>query len=147
MPDPEAQYDGDILAWSEQQAALLRRRSANALDWDNLAEEIEAVGRHELRTCKSLLRLAMRHMLKAAAWPEARDAPAWRIDAADFLDQAREAFTPSMRQKIDLAALYARERARLPRENDGQPMVCSVAEDCPWQLDELLSPPQGSFGK
>jgi len=33
-------YDEDILTWSEQQAELLRRRSANALDWDNLAEEI-----------------------------------------------------------------------------------------------------------
>ena len=33
-------YDTDILLWSEQQAELLRRRAANALDWDNLAEEI-----------------------------------------------------------------------------------------------------------
>ena len=32
------------LLWSEEQAELLRRRAANALDWDNLVEEIEAVG-------------------------------------------------------------------------------------------------------
>ena len=41
-------YDTDILLWSEQQAELLRRRAANALDWDNLVEEVEAVGRSEL---------------------------------------------------------------------------------------------------
>jgi Domain of unknown function DUF29 len=135
---PTAEYEIDILAWTEQQAALLRQRSANALDWDNIAEEIEAVGRHELRTCKSLLRQAMRHMLKAQAWPDARDASTWRADAEDFREQAAETFTPSMRQKIDLAALYARERARLPTENDGQAPTCSVAETCPWSLDQLL---------
>jgi len=41
-------YDADILAWSEHQAALLRRRAAGELvneadlDWPNLADEIEA---------------------------------------------------------------------------------------------------------
>ena len=41
-------YDEDIVTWSEQQAELLRRRSANALDWDHLAEEIEDVGRSHI---------------------------------------------------------------------------------------------------
>src|SRR3954467_278017 len=35
----ETDYDTDILLWSEQQAEALRRRSANSLDWENLAEE------------------------------------------------------------------------------------------------------------
>ena len=33
-------YDADILLWSERQAALLRKRSVNELDWDNIAEEM-----------------------------------------------------------------------------------------------------------
>lgn len=43
-------YDTDILTWSAQQSALLRRRAAGELvndadlDWTNIAEEIEAVG-------------------------------------------------------------------------------------------------------
>jgi hypothetical protein len=60
-------YDTDILLWSEEQAALLRRRAANALDWDNLVEEIEAVGRKELHAVVSHLRLALPHDLKAEA--------------------------------------------------------------------------------
>ena len=35
-------YDTDILLLSERQAELLRSRAVNALDWDNLAEEIMA---------------------------------------------------------------------------------------------------------
>jgi hypothetical protein len=54
----EPLYDADILLWSEQQAEFLRRRAANALDWDNLVEEIEAVGRNELHAVMSHLRLA-----------------------------------------------------------------------------------------
>lgn len=43
-------YDTDVLAWSEKQAALLRRiaagerLNATAPDWPNITEEIESVG-------------------------------------------------------------------------------------------------------
>jgi hypothetical protein len=77
-------HEGDIQLWSERQADLLRRRGAGELvnerelDWPNIAEEIEHVGRSELRSCRSLLRLALRQMLKAEAWPLSRDARARR---------------------------------------------------------------------
>jgi hypothetical protein len=137
-------YEDDILLWTERQADLLRRRAAGelvndaALDWSNIAEEIEDVGRSEFRSCRSLLRQALRHMLKAEAWPLSRDAPTWRADAVDFRRQARDAFTPSMRQKIDLAALYADALAALPETMDGQPPL-PVPETCPVTLEELLS--------
>jgi hypothetical protein len=41
-------YDTDILLWSEQQAAAIRRRAANEIDWENVAEEIESVGNEQL---------------------------------------------------------------------------------------------------
>ena len=37
-------YEDDILLWSEHQAEALRRRAANEIDWENVAEEIESVG-------------------------------------------------------------------------------------------------------
>jgi len=136
-------YEGDILLWSQRQADLLRRRVAGELvnetelDWPNIAEEIEDVGRSELRSCRSLLRQALRHMLKAEAWPQSREAPTWRADAIDFRRQARDAFAPSMRQKIDLAGLYADALAALPDTLDDQaPMP--VPSSCPFTLEELL---------
>jgi hypothetical protein len=135
-------YEADILAWSEQQADLLRRRAAgelvNDMDWSNIAEEIEDVGRSELRSCRSLLRQALRHMLKAEAWPLSRDAATWRADAIDFRRQARDAFAPSMRQKIDVADLYADALAALPEVMDGQ-LPLPVPAACPVTLDDLLS--------
>ncbi len=40
-------YEQDFFAWSEEQGRLLRARSGVGLDWDNLAEEIETLGRSE----------------------------------------------------------------------------------------------------
>jgi hypothetical protein len=139
-----SEYDADILIWSEHQAALLRRRAAGELvndaemDWANIAEEIEDVGRSEVRSCRSLLRQALRHMLKAEAWPLSRDAPTWRADAVDFRQQARDAFTPSMRQRIDVATLYADALAAMPETMDGQPPL-PLPDVCTVTLDDLLS--------
>jgi hypothetical protein len=42
-------YEDDVIAWAEQQAALLRRGAWSQLDIDNIAEEIEDVDKSEKR--------------------------------------------------------------------------------------------------
>jgi hypothetical protein len=135
-------YDEDVVLWSEQQAHLLRRMSngeaVNAeIDWPNLIEEIEDVGSNRLHAVESLLVQALRHMLKAEAWPLSRDVPTWRADAIDFRRQARRRFVPSMRQKIDLASLYADALAATPETIDGQPPL-PMPDLCQVTLDNLL---------
>jgi hypothetical protein len=137
-------YDSDILEWSEHQAGLLRRRAAGELvneaelDWSNIAEEIEDVGSNRLHAVESLLVQALRHMLKAEAWPLSRDAPTWRADAIDFRQQAARQFVPSMRQKIAVARLYRQALRATPETMDGQPPL-PVSDVCPVTLDDLLS--------
>ena len=137
-------YDTDILLWSERQSGLLRRRAAGELvndaemDWPNIAEEIKDVGRSQLHAVESLLVQALRHMLTADAWPLSRDAPSWRADAIDFRRQARRRFVPSMRQRIDVAGLYADALAAMPETIDGQPPL-PMSEVCTVTLDDLLS--------
>jgi hypothetical protein len=69
-------YERDILEWSGQQAALLRRLAAGegvddaALDWPRIAAEIESVGRGQSSAVRSVLIQALIHELKAAAWPQ-----------------------------------------------------------------------------
>jgi hypothetical protein len=76
-------------------------------------------------------------MLKAEAWPLSRDAPNWRADAVDFRRQARRRFVPSMRQRIDVARLYADALAAVPASQDGIPPL-PIQTEIP-TLDELLS--------
>jgi hypothetical protein len=137
-------YDTDILLWSERQGELLRRRAAGELvneaemDWPNIAEEIEDVARSQLHAVETLLVQALRNMLKADAWPLSHDAPSWRADAIDSRRQARRRFVPSMRQRLDVAGLYADALAAIPETIDGQPPL-PMSEVCTVTLDELLS--------
>lgn len=136
-------YEDDILLWSERQAALLRRLAAgervnDQVDWENVVEEIESVGNEQLLALQSLLRQALIHMLKAEAWPQARDAPAWRADAINFRAQAADRFAPSMRQRISLERLYRQALRAVPETNDGEPPL-PLPDVCPVTLDELLN--------
>jgi hypothetical protein len=141
MADPETTtplYDTDILLWSEQQAELLRHRSANALDWDNLAEEIKDVGLSQLHAVMSHLRLALLHDLKAEAWPLSRDVPHWRAEARLHRDEACQHFSPSMTQRLDVEKLYRQARRGMPETIDGTAPL-PVPAICPVTIQELLS--------
>ncbi len=135
-------YEADVLEWSEHQARLLRRHAAGETanevpDWANIIEEVESVGRSQLSAVKSLLVQALVHDLKAEAWPLSREVPHWRAEARGFRGDAAEAFTPSMRQRIDVADLYQRALNRMPDRMDDQAPL-PVPEICPVTLDDLL---------
>jgi hypothetical protein len=76
MTDNPTLYDEDYVAWTEQQAEALRaaaRTGANLpLDWENLAEEIESLGRSQRHTLHSQAYRIIRHLLKLEYSP-ARD--------------------------------------------------------------------------
>ena len=137
-----ALYDTDILEWSERQAELLRRLAAgervnDLIDWENILEEVESVGRSELHRTESLLTQALRHRLKIIAWPTSSEVPHWQEEVTLFQMDAARAFQESMRQRLDLALIYRRARHRFPPQIDGQPPL-PLPETCPVTLDELL---------
>jgi Domain of unknown function DUF29 len=57
-------YDQDVLAWTERQAALLRAGRLDQLDLDNLAEELDTMGRSEWGELENRLEVLLMHMLK-----------------------------------------------------------------------------------
>ena len=135
-------YDADVLEWSEHQARLLQQHAAGkpgneAPDWANIIEEVESMGRGQLSAVRSLLIRALEHDLKSEAWPQSRDLPHWKVEARRFRIDAAEAFTPSMRQRIDVDLLYRKALTLLPESMDGQPPL-PVDPVCRVTLDELL---------
>ena len=71
-------YEADFYAWASQQAELLRQQQASGLDWTNLAEEIEAMGRSEKRQLASRLEVLMMHLLKWQYQPNFRSR-SWQL--------------------------------------------------------------------
>ena len=140
---PDGLYERDFLVWSERQADLLRRLATgervNAdLDWGNLVEEVEDLGRSELHTVVSLLSRALEHLLKLKAWSASRDAEHWRGEAMTFLSDAADRWTPSMRQGIDLGSLYQRSSTLTAATTvDGQPPAPLPLVN-PFTFDDLI---------
>ena len=69
MPDNAAQlYEEDFVRWTEQQAAALRdaagQRTNLPIDWENLAEEIDSLGRSQKRELRSRLAVIIEHLIK-----------------------------------------------------------------------------------
>ena len=59
-------YETDFYQWTQQQAALLRQGEFNRvdLDFENIAEEIESMGRREKHSIRSYLFNIVMHLLK-----------------------------------------------------------------------------------
>lgn len=57
-------YEKDGYGWALAQAELLRTKKFDEIDWENIAEEIESVGKSEYRWVESSLRVLMVHLLK-----------------------------------------------------------------------------------
>ena len=79
MPKGAELYDDDFFLWTQEQAAALRRAKESnlRLDWENLAEEIESLGKSDRRQLRSQIRRILRHLFKLEASPasEPRENP------------------------------------------------------------------------
>jgi Domain of unknown function DUF29 len=65
-------YDTDFIAWSTQQAALLKARKYDQVDWDNLIEEIQDLGKSQRQAIASYLTVLLTHLLKWQYQPSGR---------------------------------------------------------------------------
>jgi uncharacterized protein DUF29 len=113
-------YDTDIALWSEHQAALLRRRAAGQLvndadlDWPNIAEEIEALGRSERSSLRSKITTVIEHLMRLQASPATAPRRGWKAtilrargDIGDLLKDS-----PSLRPLVAAMVVEQTQRAQ-----------------------------------
>ena len=139
-------YDDDILAWSEQQASALRRLAEhrdlpNDLDLENVAEEIEDVGRSELHTVQSLLRQILVHLIKAASTPDAAARGHWRTEVVVSHHSLLDRFSPSMAQRIDLDRDWQRalRQAEVALAEQGAGLAPNLPVRSPFPIDAFTA--------
>jgi hypothetical protein len=65
-------YESDFYGWTELQAKALANRQVEALDWQNLREEIISLGKQEYRELVSRLTVLVGHLLKWEYQPDKR---------------------------------------------------------------------------
>jgi hypothetical protein len=70
-------YEQDVVAWANEQAALLRAGKLSAIDVEHVAEEIEDLGKSEQRELASRMPVLLAHLLKWQCQP-ARRSKSWQ---------------------------------------------------------------------
>jgi hypothetical protein len=135
-----ANYDKDIIAWADEQAALLRAGRLGELDIEHLAEEIEDVGKSERRELASRMSLLLAHLLKWQYQPGRRGS-SW---ARTIREQRRAiagrlAETPSLKTSLSspvwIDGVWADAVAKAADETG----LTDFPEDCPWPMTEVLA--------
>jgi hypothetical protein len=127
----ERLYEKDFIRWTEQQSNALREASRFPtnlpLDWENLAEEIESLGRSQRRELRSRLMAILEHLLKLEHSP----APDPRHGWMDTVERERSEIerlledSPSLRREVARmitveAPRAARLTARALFRHDGE---------------------------
>jgi hypothetical protein len=144
----DALYDADFYAWTQQQAELLRRLplTSNRIDAEHVAEEIEDLGRSELRTALSLVEHIIERLLKLEfSWLDEL-ADHWHDELLEWRLQLDKTLTRSIEAKLDIAARYKSALRLLCRfERDVPGLLSRVPTVCPCSLAEIVSRGEGDW--
>lgn len=142
---PQPSLRGDFHAWLLNQAVTLRERRLDRIDWESIAEELEAMARSEEHGLESFLEVLLTHLLKWAYQAERRSG-SWEASIENSRDQikARLERSPSLKAKLPELAQAAYNRARrtagaeigLTRQQWNKLMP----QACEWSVDELMDP-------
>ena len=106
MTDLKTLYQTDTAAWSEHQAAALRAAarggSNQPLDWENLAEEIEDLGRSLKYALRSQISRVIQHHVKLEHSPATDPRGGWRRSIRQARNEIGLIFrdSPSLKREV-----------------------------------------------
>ncbi|NCR86747.1 MAG: DUF29 domain-containing protein [Microcystis aeruginosa K13-05] len=103
-------YDSDYQLWLENTINQLRRGDFQAVDWQNLLEELADLGKNNRRALKSLLTRLLEHLLKLTYWQSQRDynQAAWKKEIRNFRLQIADLLEDSPSLKSYLREILAK---------------------------------------
>lgn len=130
-------YDQDFYQWTIEQTQALRERDLEIVDWDNLTQEIESLGKEQLHAVESYLKQLIAHRFKLQYVNDEYCRRGWQKEINNFLDGIEDRLTNSMKAKIDLEKVY--RRAKRDVLTDYPELDGVLPEKCPYSLEELLN--------
>jgi hypothetical protein len=141
-------YEEDFFAWTQAQAQELRRAGADRnnapIDWENVAEEIESMGRSQKSEIRSRLRVLLIHILKWQHCPELRErcGRGWRITVREQREQLEQelADSRSLRPFAEGAFADCWKRAVPAAADEADVPVARIPPDPTFTLDDALDP-------
>ncbi len=133
-------YEEDFWLWTQTMAVALKSGNFSQLDLENLAEEVESLGRNDRRELQSRLVVLLMHLLKWQFQPEMRSG-SWKGTLREQRRRINAVLkdSPSLRSfladSIDDGYDNAREQAA---DETGLAVIVFPAS-CPYTIEEILN--------
>lgn len=136
---PKSEYETDFYAWAMHTAKLIREHKLSEIDFENVAEEIESMGRSEKHELFSRLIVLICHLLKWQFQP-GKQGSSWKetiVEQRSAIEILLED-NPSLRPQLDgqLIRAYQYGRKKAISETGMPNNIFPVA--CPYILSQVL---------
>jgi hypothetical protein len=145
MPDGP-RYDDDFYAWTQYQAQVLRSLDTrdNRFDRENLAEEVEDLGRSQRDTVRSQVERILVHFLKLTHSPARPPRSGWIDSIIEARSVLENKLSPTLQHDVAerLPRLFqiARKRAVAQLEDYGEAAAAAaLPNECPYTVDQILA--------
>jgi Domain of unknown function DUF29 len=136
-------YDTDIVAWANEQAALLRAGRFSELDIEHISDEVEDVGKSEKRELQRRMTVLLAHLLKWEYQPERRST-SWEVTIHTQREVIEVAIqeTPSLKASLNdqtwQSTAWKDARDSAYKETGINKPVFPI--DCPWSNKQIMDP-------
>jgi hypothetical protein len=132
-------YEADDIQWLEETIKLLKDCQFEALDLENLIEELEDLGSEKKNAVVSLLDQVIRHLLLLEYWPEERkyNANHWKGEIYNFRLQIQRRMTKTLYNHLTLKldSIYSDSLGFVKIKTDKK---INFPSECPYKLEQLL---------
>ena len=141
IPDLKTLYEIDDSLWLEETIELLKAKKFDALDLDNLIEELEDLGNEKKFRVASLLEQIIRHCLLLQLWTGEREynQDHWELEIVNFQIQLKRGLTTNLRNYLqnELTNIYEDAVFFVRKKTKNK---VTFPDTCPYSLEELLDP-------
>jgi Domain of unknown function DUF29 len=136
-------YERDYYAWLQDQVRALRERRVEDVDWENVAEEIESLGKSERRGIRSHLAMVVEHLLKleyASGIFREYSTRGWRVSVRSARRQLRELLdeSPSLRPQLAEILVRAYGDGRIEALREPRLTEDILPQTSPWTVEQVM---------
>lgn len=133
-------YELDYHQWLDETIELIEKGQFNQLDYENLKEELEALGRSEKRAVESLLEQILIHLLLYQYWTseQSYNANHWQTEIITFRNQInRYLDSKTLKNHLinQLPKIYA-DALKVVKIKSG---LTLLPPECPYSLEQILT--------
>ncbi|MEG3438575.1 DUF29 domain-containing protein [Pannus brasiliensis CCIBt3594] len=141
LPDLKSLYEVDDSLWLEETIALLKEKNFDALDLENLIEELEDLGSEKKHRVVGFLEQIIRHVLLLQFWQAERDynQAHWESEIYNFQIHLNRYLTKNLHKHLEeeFLTIYKDAVGYARRKTKNR---VDFPDECPYTLENLLDP-------